>query len=286
MGESSSLTNIEITIVQPDNYLHSLAFAEIMESLAYGFQALGYHVHLTRNHVSTDMPTVILGANLLSAEILSRLPSHAIIYNLEQIGEHCDWVTQEWLFAIGDKILWDYSLLNIQQWTARGHSAHYVPIGYTPRLSRMNRNGVKDIDVVFYGSLNDRRIAVLEALKKNNLIVASLTGVYGTARDEVIARSKLALNIHFYVPNIFEIVRISYLISNHVPVLSERNADTYISPEWEDLADWAHYDMLVPRCLDLLHSDNLEERFHYQFDTFAQQRIEPILDRAIKETVL
>jgi hypothetical protein len=280
------LTNIEITIVQPENYIYSLTFAEVMESLAYGFQALGYHIYLTRNHVSMDIPTVVLGANLLSPDTLSQLPAHTIIYNLEQVNGNSPWITPAWVSTVKGKILWDYSLQNIKYWNRQELPAHYVPIGYAPPLSRINRNIYKDIDVVFYGSINKRRTLVLEALKQHNLTVASLTGVYGTARDNVIARSKLALNIHFYVPNIFEIVRASYLVANHVPVLSERNADTYVASAWEELAYWSPYDMLVDRCLELLRESDLENLSHGQFDSFALQRIEPILNHAMHETLL
>ncbi|PSR28941.1 MAG: hypothetical protein C7B47_03045 [Sulfobacillus thermosulfidooxidans] len=250
--------NIEITIVQPENYVHSLAFSEIMETLAYGFHALGHHVELSRNHVSSQIPTVILGANLLAPEVIQSLPPTAILYNLEQITESSPWITPKWMNALRGKILWDYSLRNIEQWTTKGFTPRYVPVGYAPILTRIDRTIHKDIDVIFYGSLNQRRVEILHALQEHHVTVASLAGVYGKARDEVIARSKLALNIHFYVPNIFEVVRASYLVANRIPVLSERNPDTYVPDEWENLAYWAPYNQLIPTCLELLANPHLQ----------------------------
>ncbi|OLZ11739.1 hypothetical protein [Sulfobacillus thermosulfidooxidans] len=277
--------HIEVTIVQPENYIHSLAFTEIMESLAYGFHTLGHHVELTRNHVATALPTVILGANLLSAEVIHNLPYTAILYNLEQITENSPWITPKWMDSLRNKVIWDYSPRNIEFWKSRGFMAQYVPVGYVPTLTRINRIGPKDIDVVFYGSLNQRRIKILEALKKYNLNVVALSGVYGQSRDAVIARSKLAINIHFYVPNIFEVVRASYLIANRVPLLSERNADTYVLPEWEPLADWAVYDQLIQKCFELLTHSELQDTADSRLEIFRNYPFIEYLEMAIRSTV-
>ncbi|WP_020375660.1 hypothetical protein [Sulfobacillus thermosulfidooxidans] len=276
--------HVEITLIQPENYLHSLAFAEVLESLVYGFNTLGHYVQVTRNHVSTTVPTIILGANLLSPEVIHNLPATAILYNLEQVTDNSPWITSKWTDALHGKVIWDYSSRNIEYWTSKGLVAHYVPIGYAPVLTRINRKHDKDIDVVFYGSLNERRIKVIEELKKHNLNVVALAGVYGKSRDDIIARSKLALNVHFYTPNIFEVVRASYLIANRVPVLSERNSDTFVPIEWDTLVYWSSYDMLIKRCINILSHEDLENITNYRFSLFQDYSIERILYEALKVT--
>jgi hypothetical protein len=45
--------------------------------------------------------------------------------------------------------------------------------------------------------------------------------VWGPARDELIARAKVVLNLHYYEAAIFEQVRVSYLLNNEALVISE-----------------------------------------------------------------
>ncbi len=196
----------EITILQPKNYIHSSAFAEVMESLAYGFGHLGHRTRLTKNHISTTGHTIILGANLLRPDQILSLPAEAIVYNLEQITSESAWISPEWLDSMKGRIIWEYSAQNVSYWRTNRVQAVYVPIGYCPTLTRIDRTQTKDIDVVFYGSLNDRRLNILNALQARNLRIAVLNGTYGRQRDSIIGRSKMAINIHYYVPNIFEVV--------------------------------------------------------------------------------
>lgn len=267
----------EITILQPDNYIHSLAFAEIMESLAYGFDALGHKVRLTRNHISTTCPTIILGANLLQPQHIAELPRQAIVYNLEQITPSSPWMTPEWINSLQGRLVWEYSERNMPYWQDHKVHAAHVPIGYAPSLTRIDRTVERDIDVVFYGSINERRARILDALKSRNLRVAQLSGVYGAQRDAIIARSKMAINIHYYVPNIFEVVRASYLVANSVPILSERNADTYVPGEWESMAYWAPYDQLSSICQELLNGDILNSQLTDRLRQFQHIKISNIL---------
>ena len=275
----------EITIVQPDNYIHSLAFVEVMESLAYGLDALGHGVRLTKNHVAATCPTIILGTNLLQPEHIAALPSQAIIYNLEQIIPGSAWATPAWLKSVEGHLIWEYSEKNMSYWKDRGARAIHVPIGYAPNLTRIERTVDRDIDVVFYGSMNNRRSRILDDLKSRNFRCAPLHGVYGAQRDRIIARSKLAINIHYYVPNIFEVVRGSYLVANSVPLLSERNADTYVPREWDSLAYWAPYDHLVAVCEELLNGgiNALNRKAIERFDSFRQASMADLLTRVIAE---
>jgi hypothetical protein len=90
------------------------------------------------------------------------------------------------------------------------------------------------------------------ALQNTGLNVAVLFGVYGEERDAVIARSKLVINIHHFEAQVFEIVRISYLLANRVCVVTEgHDDDPDMAPYAEGLA-FAPYDGLVARCLALL----------------------------------
>jgi hypothetical protein len=52
-----------------------------------------------------------------------------------------------------------------------GKHVHHVPLGYATELPRISRATEQDIDVLFYGSLNPRRAAVLDQLRQAGLAV-------------------------------------------------------------------------------------------------------------------
>ncbi len=143
----------------------------------------------------------------------AQIPKGAIVYNLENELV----LTPDILDLWADHEVWEFS-----ERTAKRHGFKYVPVGYHPSMERFRPVATKDIDVVFTGCLNDRRMAVLEGLAARDLKVAVLKrGAYGEQRDAVLARSKLAINMLFYEDGVFPHLRSAHLIANHVPVVSE-----------------------------------------------------------------
>ena len=79
------------------------------------------------------------------------------------------------------------------------------------------------------------------------VILPHLAPFYGRARDEILARAKLALNVRYYEGGIFPALRAAHCVSNHVPVLSESAIDM---PAWNVLE--AHYDDLATAAVALI----------------------------------
>ncbi len=66
--------------------------------------------------------------------------------------------------------VWDYSPLNCAFPEQTGVSAVHVPIGYSSALERLPHDVAKDIDVLFYGSINARRSRILRALSERHRV--------------------------------------------------------------------------------------------------------------------
>ena len=62
-----------------------------------------------------------------------------------------------------------------------------------------------------------------------------LYGIYGEERDLYIEESKFVLNLHSYDSEIFEVVRVNYLMHNKICVLTELNPSTSIETELANL---------------------------------------------------
>ena len=159
-------------------------------------------------------------------------------------------------------------------------------IGYAAPMTRLPAVENHPTDVLFYGSLNERRRAVLRALEQAGLRVRYLFGVYGPERDKAIAEAKMVLNMHFYEAGIHELVRTSHLLANAKAVVSECNADTEIDDEDMRRAMLtAPYDQLVETCVALARDDERRLRAEQTgFAMFVRRSQWAMLARAIAAT--
>jgi hypothetical protein len=124
----------------------------------------------------------------------------------------------------------------------------------------------RDIDVLFFGSMNDRRRAVLQELQKDPTIrVEALCGAYGKERDDKIARAKINLHIHFYDTKIYQQLRIAHFSNNRCFVVSEESRD---NPYPEVPICQVPYGQLVETCRYYLQHP--EERSPKATETYEQ----------------
>jgi hypothetical protein len=243
-----------VTVVSPPGYVHSAAFAEVAESIHFGLEALGHDSVITAEGALPGRRHIVLGTNLLPHAGM-RLAPDAILYNLEQVEPGSPWFPQQSLDVLRSFAVWDYSARNAHVLERLGvEVSRVVPIGYAPQLSRIVPAAERDIDVLFVGSMNARRNQALEAMKAAGLNVVAVFGVYGAARDALIGRSKLVLNVHYYESKVLEMVRISYLLANRCAVLSEHSSDGDEDAALGDGLAFADYAALAGRARELVDS--------------------------------
>lgn len=235
-----------VSIISPPDYLPSATFREVARTVHDGLIAIGHDSILTTRTDLPDRRHIIFGANLLSRYPQSLKPD-SIIYNLEQVEAGSVWFDQNLLDLFQRHTVWDYSRSNVATLNAMNIAAIYVPIGYMPCLSRIATAASKDIDILFFGSLNDRRNRILTELIALGHRVEVVSGIYGDHRDGLIARSKIVLNVHYYESKIFEIVRVSYLLANRVFVVSE-SGDDRSEDFFERGLVFSNYENLVRVC--------------------------------------
>lgn len=246
-----------ICIVKPKNYPHSDAFWELAELLTYSLRDLNNDVILSVNEIIADRQNIIFGAHLLDN---TDFPSSTIIFNTEQLWNGVEnWV--ERIIFLGKKYLTlDYNENNIVFLKEKGCSNLFkFQIGFHEKLNRIPKNTKKDIDVLFYGSLKERRKKILIKLVEAGLNVKHLFGVYGAQRDEYISRAKIVLNCHHYNAKIFEIVRVHYLVNNNIPVVSEIHPDTKIDHFWNRIISGVSYENIADEC-KRLSNDSLKRK--------------------------
>ena len=250
---------INVCLIKPKNYIHYLALQELAELIHFSVLELGLKSQITFNYCDNNPSTknIVLGAHLLNDNLIEDIPENTIIFNTEQIES----ITENWKkkilnLARKNIIFWDYSQYNLDYLSKTINiKGKLFQIGYQKELNRINHNIVKNIDVLFYGSINTRREHIINKLKDRKINVKTLFGVYGKERDDLIAKSKLILNMHMYDSKIFEIVRVFYLLSNSIPVISEVGSDTKFNNDFLDLICKSTYENIEKNIIYLLEND-------------------------------
>ena len=250
---------INVCLIKPKNYIHYLALQELAELIHFSVLELGLKSQITFNYCDNNPSTknIVLGAHLLNDNLIEDIPENTIIFNTEQIES----ITENWKkkilnLARKNIIFWDYSQYNLDYLSKTINiKGKLFQIGYQKELNRINHNIDKNIDVLFYGSINARREHIINKLKDRKINVKTLFGVYGKERDDLIAKSKLILNMHMYESKIFEIVRVFYLLSNSIPVISEVGSDTKFNNDFLDLICKSTYENIEKNIIYLLEND-------------------------------
>lgn len=278
------MKKFNVCLVRPDNYIHSYAFLELGELLYFSIMELGYEATFSFNHADPDATNILIGCHLLDPSFIPQIPDSSIILNTEQIYSD----TGAWNEAVFPWAkhfqLWDYSPRNIEKFKELGiEGAKLLKIGYQKELTRLGSTKSKDIDVLFYGSVNERRKSILDALEAMGLKVKVLFGVYGKDRDEWVERSKIVLNHHYYEAQIFEIIRVFYLLTNSVAVVGEVNESTSIDMMCKEGISAAKYEDLVSRCVELVHNDALRESLQLQAFNSITKYPQSLFTKAVLE---
>ncbi len=245
------MAKYNITRIVPEGFLHTSAFIEVIDSLAWSLSALGHEVGVTLNWLSEHNETnIIFGAEVLAD--YQKLPRNSILFNLEQPSHP----NMEKVRKLASGLtVWDFSPRNVKDWRERGYDVRHVPIGYTPNLTRIPKASIQDWDIFFCGWMTPRRVALIDALRSAGLKVFASAACYGGGRDNLISRSKVCLNVHHDGRDMFEIVRCSYLMANGKCIVSEESVD---DADYSDLAlAPTNYRALLSSCIDICKMDSV-----------------------------
>lgn len=162
-------------------------------------------------------------------------PSKKIIfYNWEQM------VANNTYFDLNNMIenirgvdeLWDYDILNKKFFSFHGIKVDKViPIKYTESIKYIKNKENPDIDILLFGFLNYTRLDKIKEIIPplyHDYSFVIVSGMDRNKQDELIARSKIILNIHGLEPySRQEQERIGFCLTNEKCVLSEYSQINY-----------------------------------------------------------
>lgn len=238
---------MRFAVVTPDpaQWVHVRAFDEVADAIQAGLIELGHSCERSFARAPDSCTPIHFGAHLLPPE--ARLAPGAVLFNLEQIVQGALWLTADYLERLRRHRVWDYSGRNVAALAQMGvREASHVPLGHAAALERIAR-AEEDIDVLFYGIYNERRLSILRRLAARAWKVHCVNGVYGQERDALIARSRIVLNLHFYGESRLEVARCFYLLVNGRFLLSEESPDAGETGLAGGIA-FARYDKIEAAC--------------------------------------
>lgn len=276
-----------LTHIIPSERLHIFqGYSEIIETVHWGLANLGFEVTYAVNRFQPGAVNVVFGAQMLGVATLETFPRNTIVYNLEQIaGLAADAVPPGLRYCAAHFAVWDYSEFNLPTWRALEPRVpvKHVPIGYAPVLTRIASAAEQDIEVLFYGGPGGNRLRIFHDLCHKLVRTVFVHGLYGKARDGLIARSKLVLNINQYSrTSVFEIARVSYLLANRKAVVSDFSPQSKLEPDIGSAVLLVATETLVDECVRLLADDARRARLEDAGFAFIRRRdIRTILGAAL-----
>lgn len=185
---------------------------------------------------SDDSSTyIIMGIHRLK----TKLPKRYIAIQSEQLGSR--WFTELYFDNLRGAIsVWDFSPKNVIHFKKEHNFTNivYVPtrvplgIFLTPL-----QNIHQDVDVLFFGAMHPRRKKIQEYITRRfikNSIIFRYNNLFGEERENLIKRSKIVLNIHYWEKSSLETHRIEYLSSNGKCIISEKSSDPMLDDVYCD----------------------------------------------------
>lgn len=198
------------------------SFDEYLDPLASELRKRGYSVVITREIIQN--PAVFHFMFGLNNAGTSLPLGKFIAVQLEQITSQ--WISPDYLDRLRHAVeVWEFSRTSVPILRLLGINAVHVPLGKSETtIPPLNEQG-EDIDVLFFGSLNERRQAIIEGLRDYGISVHLAQGVFGATKDALIDRSKIVLNLHYYDKASDEQLRIIPALMRVKLVVSEEGAD-------------------------------------------------------------
>jgi GR25 family glycosyltransferase involved in LPS biosynthesis len=187
--------------------------------------SLGYNCQIT-DEVKNDGCTYIM----YNAFMSNVIPKNYIVYQCEQYSSQ--WFTPRYLGIInGAAQVWEFS----ENGMSRYGSSFDGRVFHVPAGLIKGQYAAKSIPVLFYGSMNDHRMEVIRELKAKGIGVFCAQNIFGQDILNLISRSKVVLNIHFYKNAHLETFRINEALSCGCIVVSENSEGCYYPSVYDKL---------------------------------------------------
>jgi len=254
-----------IDIVEKNPYApRPFVFTEAAICLRDAIRTTGFRSEHLVNQINPHSWSIVLGGRPQFEDELEHLdPRRCAIFNFEQLGSGSMLADAGYLSWLGKWLVVDYHGHNVQllkKVNGPTQRAFELPVVPSLRLATSVDHD-RQVDVLFYGTVNERRARVLGELERLGMRTEVVAGAYGPELSPAMLRARLVLHVHFYEMGLFPVARVLQPAACGVPVVCETSV---FSPS----NDWSRsgvvfcdYAALARTCRELL-SDPQELQRH------------------------
>jgi hypothetical protein len=246
----------QINVVEKNPYVpQPFVFSEVALCLRDAIRAAGCPSEHLVNRIDPQAYSIVLGGTPAFQQELAHMdPARCAIFNFEQLGSGSRMASPEYRRWLADWLVLDYHGSNVEflkRENGARQLAFELPLVPSDSLVTTGEEA-KSVDVLFYGTMSERRAKVLDELRALGLKIEVVAGAYGHELAPAVRRARLVLHVHFYETRLFPIARVLQPVAMGVPVVCETSL-------FSALNDWAHsgivfadYGHLAETCRDLL----------------------------------
>lgn len=204
---------------------------------------------------TADDSVVVIGTNNYPFSDFKK-EKRLIVYQLEQLYNYgSQWFNpdhrsslvrertiniQQWLGAADE--IWDYDQDNIEFLKSLGFdNVQFRPILPCDAIRLTVPDQRKEYDLIFWGTLNLRRIKLLQHIKRciphARIKIIGIAEartpfryhppLHGAELELEIRKAKAVLNLHYYESALQEQVRLAPIVATGIPVISEKSRRNY-----------------------------------------------------------
>lgn len=217
LNETNNINN-KVFVILTNVKLNSIA-----SNINKYLKILGYKSKITnefnkKNEKSNEI-YIILFIKFFT-ELKNELPTKYIVYQMEQIRSNMFTKSYYKMLSSAYKIF-EFSEAN--NFYLNQIKRNDLIINNFPLITE-NHNEDFEYDILFYGELNNRRLAILRKLQNDfNIIVRN--DIFNEERDNLIKKSKIVLNLHYYHDACLETCRVNEVLKFNRLVISEEPID-------------------------------------------------------------
>lgn len=231
-------------------------FTEIALCLRDQVRAAGFEAEHLVNEIDPDGVSIVFVPTDQWREAVAKLdPARTVLFNMEQLGSDSPWSRGDYMASLAGWTVADYHTANVE--TLRranpGQRVQEIPVvpGDSVVFAR-DADRAPEVDVLFFGSENERRTRVFEQLRAAGLSVEVVGGAYAWELTPALQRARLVLHVHYYETRLFPVARMLQPVASGVPVVCETSACPALN-DWSGSGIvFADYDRLAQACVELL----------------------------------
>ncbi len=272
---------VSICVISSAGDPFSLCFLDVARYFRYHLSKAGLDVRngISKNRLYNGYVNIVFGAHMASGIDMFR--NYACVFvNLEQLGSTGKKVSTSYLDLLSKCYRIDYDPSNSNALDIADQSKSCIAtLGYAEYLAKQSTAMPledRPIDILFYGAINEKRKAILQSIANAGVKITIINGLFGPERDDIVAQSKLVLNVSFYDKGTFEQVRIFQCLSLGTPVLSLLDQNTTNIPKaYQDSVFYASPDELVSFTTNYFKTDQFYKDSRKKLNIFSHHNTFP-----------